>query len=207
MEKSVSVVVSTFGDESWKTLAQQAIESAEKAGATEVLYNHCSSLHEARNAGLNSAKCEWVVHLDADDLLHPTFLEEISVGSADIRVPAICHSHTNQFNLRTARIPSVGGHGHSCNPNCLEFGNYIIVGAMVKTEVAQNAGGWKDYISLEDWALWRACWLTGATFENRSKAIYLARIRTGSRNRTINQAENIRLMNQIIGDQRKLYGR
>jgi len=194
---NISVVISTFGEESWKKLAEQAIESAEKAGAKEILYNHSSSLHEARNTGLYSANCEWVVHLDADDFLAPTFLEEISSGTSDIRVPAICYSYSNQFNIRTARIPSVWPHKHSCNPKCLESGNYIIVGAMVKTELAQQIGGWRDYPALEDFDLWQRCWLAGATFENSPKAIYLARVRNGSRNRIKRPVEMAKLQREI----------
>lgn len=188
----VSVIVSTFGDESWKKMAEHAIQSAEKAGAKEVLHNHCDTLHEARNRGLEQASCEWVIHLDADDFLYETFIEEASKGTSDVRVPSIAYSYSTQFNLRNARIPAVPGHKHCCVPNCLEKGNYVIVGAMAKVALLREVGGWKDYEALEDFDLWQRCWLAGASFENKPKAVYLARSRPMSRNR-----QSPKLMKQI----------
>lgn len=191
-----TVIVSTFGDESWKEMALGAIESAEKAGAKEVIYNHGETLHEARNAGLFAAKHKWVIHLDADDYLTPDFIKEASVGVADVKVPAICYSQTNFFNTTTATIPRVPGHSHICSPECLKVSNYIIVGAMARAELLQTIGGWRDYEALEDFDLWQRCWLAGASFKNVPKAIYLARSRPNSRNKA-DMATMRRILQQI----------
>ena len=59
-----------------------------------------------------------------------------------------------------------------CGPECLLDGNYIVVGAAVRTDLVRKVGGWWDEPIYEDWSLWLRCQQAGASFEYIPEAIY-----------------------------------
>lgn len=87
------------------------------------------------------------------------------------------------------RIPQVWGHDHDCRADCLAWGNWIVIGAPVRTALLQRNcwgdrdvrfGGWPVY---EDWPFWVDCWQRGARIQRVPEAIYRAHVRPESRNR------------------------
>ncbi len=176
----VSVVTGTFGDEKW---AQLAHDRAFKSVPPEIpwIHSHEKTLHEARNKALNSVETEYVIHLDADDELSPNYVESMKKGEADVRAPIVCYIEGTRSRLWR---PHVAGHrGHRCAAECLPYGNWVIVGAMARTQLLKDIGGWRDYQWSEDWAMWLGCYQAGATFEWCSDAVYRAHVRRDSRNR------------------------
>lgn len=172
MELDVSVIVSTFGDNTWKALAEKrAIPSAEALGVP-VIYTHLPNAtgpHEPRNAGLAKAETEFVCHLDADDELTEGFFEHMETVDGDLRPPSIHHVYQ-----RITFMPKVVGHNHVCVADCLEFGNWLIVGTVARTELLKKVGGWKEWGTFEDFDLWQRCWIAGATITAVPRAIYKA---------------------------------
>lgn len=181
---NVTICVSTFGSDYWRLLAaKRALPNAYSFGVP-VIYNHGNSLHDARNAGLYSATTEHIVFLDADDELESGFLDEIEKVEADLRAPAIRY-----YPGHEPKIPQVVGHNHQCVGDCLEKGNWLVVGTVARTELLKGVGGWKDYPIFEDWDLWQRCWLAGATIAPVPKAIYRAYIENNSRNHSLTPSE------------------
>lgn len=187
----VSIVVSTFGHQKWQHLAKtRAIPSANQFGIP-VIYNHGPSLHEARNAGLNQAKTEYVCHLDADDELDARFFNEISKVEGDLRAPAVVYTRSSSRRYvhpsrgqggDLARLPKVAGHVHDCVADCLEAGNWLVVGTVARTELLLSIGGWRAYPVYEDFDLWQRCWIAGATIVPVPKAVYIAHTTGQGRN-------------------------
>lgn len=165
-----SIVISTFGDPQWQNLAaQRAIPNANTFGLP-VIYNHATSLHEARNAGLYQVETEFVCFLDADDELDPGFFDYMfMVNGWDIRVPSMNHVHE-----QVTFMPKVVGHTHDCVADCLEFGNWICVGAVARTELLKEIGGWKEWGTFEDYDLWQRAWIAGASITPVPDAVYRA---------------------------------
>lgn len=189
----VTVVVGTFGDELWCDLARQrAIPSAESQAP--VIHVHAETLHEARNAALAQITSEYVIHLDADDELEPGYVEAMAQASADVRVPTV--RYVAGRRLRTPIMPRVSGHHHACEAACLFDGNWIVVGACVRTELARRIG-WEAFDWSEDWAMWARCWKVGASFETVPNAVYRAHVRPDSRNRSPSR-EDKWMAHQII---------
>lgn len=179
----VTVVVATYGDQSWADLAQRrAIPSAQ----AKVIHEHGANLHDARNAGLWMVDTEWVCFLDADDELEPGYFDAMASGTADVRAPAVRYVRRN----RPARpsVPRVAGHQHHCEADCLRDGNWLVVGSLVRAEQARWVGGFRDFEWSEDWDLWVRLWQAGATFEAIPAAIYRAHVRPDSRNRAPDRA-------------------
>jgi glycosyltransferase involved in cell wall biosynthesis len=182
----VTVCVGTYGDPLWSELAGQAIRSAEAEGVPVV---HCDGidLADARNGALVSVRTEWVCFLDADDELEPGYLDAMSAGSADIRVPRV--RYVTPKRTPKPISPRVAGHQHhDCSPDCLAFGNYIVIGAWAPTRLLRDVGGFRDFEWSEDWDLWVRCWQAGATIETIPDAVYRAHVRRDSRNRAPERA-------------------
>lgn len=182
----VTVVVATYGDESWQQLAQsRAIPSAEALGVF-VVHVHGDTLHGARNAGLERVETEHVVHLDADDELEPGFIDAMATSTADVRAPAVRYIRNGRADWPA--MPRVAGHSHACVADCLAWGNWLIVGSLAPAELVRKVGGWRNFPVYEDWDLWVRCWQAGATIEPIPQAIYRAHVRRDSRNRAPSHA-------------------
>lgn len=177
----VTIVVATFGEQSWQELAlRRAVPSAEAQGVP-VVHVHGPTLHEARNLAVAQVDTKWVIHLDADDELEPGYVTYMDSGIADVRAPAVRYvvGETSAW----PRVPRVAGHDHDCGAGCLIYGNWIVVGAAVNADLVRQVGGWRDFDWSEDWDLWLRCHLAGASIEAIPAAVYRAHVRSDSRNR------------------------
>ena len=197
----ITVVIATFGDDIWREHAKRAIASAENQAA--VIYVHGDNLADARNKGLAKVETEYVIHLDADDTLLPGYVSAMQTGSADVRVPMVRNMHGRR---RAPFSFTVYGHRHSCQPECLLEGNYIVVGAAVRTDLARAVGGWWDEPLYEDWSLFLRCQQAGASFEYIPEAVYGFHKTPDSRNRSGPAFEERHFWHQsildsIVGDQ------
>jgi glycosyltransferase involved in cell wall biosynthesis len=197
MSFSVSVVIGTFGDSSWADLARErALPSA--LDQAYAVHAHRDTLAEARNAGLASVETEWCLVLDADDELEPGYVEAMGRGTADVRGPMARYVRAGHERLWQ---PRVAGHTHDCAAECLRDGNWLLIGAAVRTELLRRAGGWKDYDWSEDYSTWIRCWKAGGTFELIPDAIYRAYVRRDSRNRGATREAKLAAHEQIHRDE------
>lgn len=194
---AVTVVVPTTGP-IWAALARRAVESATHQGVT-VIETLAPTLQSARNEGLARVRTPFVVHLDADDTLPPTYFEqmfaalrEMAADGTDVVIaPLVSYVRPGRnpdapystAGRSPAAMPRVPGHDHECFAECLPYGNWLVVGALAGTALLRRVGGWRDFPVYEDWDLWLRCHLAGATFA-RSEAVYEATVSPGSRNRS-----------------------
>jgi cellulose synthase/poly-beta-1,6-N-acetylglucosamine synthase-like glycosyltransferase len=179
VNRDVTVCVATFGADTWKLVAERAVASA--VDQASVIYVHGETLADARNRALTRVRTQWVVFLDADDELEAGYIDTLHAGRADVRAPAV--RYIQGARCREPYVPVVPGHEHGCGPECLRAGNWIVVGALARTQLVRDVGGWGDEELYEDWALWLRCQLAGATFEAIPDAVYRAHVRVDSRNR------------------------
>lgn len=177
----VSIVVATFGDPSWATLASQRAVPSAAAFGVPIFQVHGDTLHEARNAGLAQVATEFACFLDADDELEPGYFDHMAASTADIRVPSVRYIRSS--NATRPAMPKIAGHVHDCTADCLEFGNWLVIGSVVRASIARQVGGFSDFPWSEDWDLWVKCWHAGATIEAVPAAVYRAHVRPDSRNR------------------------
>ncbi len=174
-KNTVCVIIPIYGDiRFWQPLANRAAQSVvnQTVKAEVLTFSTGANIADARNKfGLQPHGCEYVIFLDADDELHPSYIEEMLKGNGDIRVPTVHKHYSNGRVLKGAY-----------EPKDLITGNYIVVGAMIKAELFNKLEGFHNYESLEDWDLWLRAEEAGATFEQIPGAIYKVNKRPGSRN-------------------------
>jgi len=181
----LTVAIATYGSEWWRQLAhERPIACCERLGLRYV-HVHGETLHGARNSALDLVESEFVVHLDGDDDLAPGFAAAMAEGTADVRAPAVQYVNAGGANS-TAKVLRVAGHQHACAAECLAYGNWIVIGAVARTDLLRRVG-WQDEPLFEDWSMWLRCAQAGATFETIPAAVYRAHARRDSRNRAPSQ--------------------
>lgn len=164
-----TVIVATFGDESWQRRAEMAAETASEAD--EVILCHHKALHLARNKGAERARGEWLVFLDADDELTPGYFDAMSESLGDLRSPAV------QYVRDGIEEPPV-----LLQPKPIQQGNWMVIGTAVRRNLFNRAGGFHAWELYEDWDLWWRCMRLGALNTQVPRAVYRAHMSAGSRN-------------------------
>lgn len=182
----VTVCIGTYGDNSWRNLAQdRAAESAQ----APLIHVHATDLCTARNQAAEEASSEWLCFLDADDELAPGYFDAMEQGSADLRGPAVKYIVNGM-----ARPPKLWPEMD------LTQGNYLVIGTLIRKDMFDRVGGFRDYPLYEDWDLWLRCHLAGASIELIPDAIYVAHARKDSRNRAPDRATRLHWHKQIAKD-------
>jgi glycosyltransferase involved in cell wall biosynthesis len=170
---TASIVIATFGSDHYRELARtRAYPSAIGQGALEVILHHDEGgkIHQARNNAAAKAKGEFLVFLDADDELEAGYIAAMLSApgpfrEADLRYPRVRYVPEGFAgpDLPEAKI---------LEKKHLFRGNYMVIGTMVKRDFFNWIGGFDEFQSWEDWALWIKCWLAGAQTTLVPEAIY-----------------------------------
>ena len=178
--KSISVLISSFGEPKWERLARKrAYPSVADQGFHEVLVLHepDMTLAEVRNANAARATGDYLCHLDADDQLAPGFADAMQTALAGpegdyLFTPAIRYGAGKKFS--TPRFwPEIE----------IETGNWMVIGTLVPRNIFESSGGWVEYELYEDWSVWARCLEAGAGIIKVPDAHYMAHVSAGSRNR------------------------
>ncbi len=171
----VTVIIPIFGDEDrWTPLAVRAQTSAwhQTVEPAAVVISVAPTLSEARNRAGYAARTEWLCFLDADDELDPGYIEAMLAGTGDLRQPSTLGVVNGVEDAAPVLIPA----------KPLLEGNYIVIGAFVRKEIFESAGGFTELAAYEDWDLWIRCWLGGAVITTCPEAIYRVHVQPNSRN-------------------------
>jgi glycosyltransferase involved in cell wall biosynthesis len=174
---TVSIIVATYGDrDTWDKLAQRAVGSVanQTVRPTELqrVHSDTESLHVVRNRGGMQSQSDFLIFLDADDCLHPNYVEAMLNGEGDVRYPSIERFYWNGKHDPPSMIRP--------GKTLLNY-SHIIIGAMVRRELFLKVGGFDDWACWEDWHFWMKCWVAGASIKPCKAAIYQSHIRPNSR--------------------------
>lgn len=182
----VTIAIATYGDDSWRELADGRARPSADAQEVPIVQAHLpdGTLAQARNQALAEVQTEFVIFLDADDELAPGYVFWMGQGIADLRSPAIAQTMYGQA-LGPSFMPKVFQHRHHCDAECLRYGNWMVVGTAARTQLVRDVGGWEEFPWSEDWQLWAKCWRAGATVEAVHRAVYIAHVSQNGRNRQL----------------------
>lgn len=184
---NISVVISTYGDESWYQLAiDRAYPSALDQGAYEIVVGHDdeASIAQVRNTLAEKTSGDWLCFLDADDELAPRYLWAMQRALEQGR-----RGWGEPPPLLTPAVQYVQPRGRKQPPRFWPMGdlrqdNFLVIGTLVSRDLFMQVGGFEDYPhGFEDWSLWAKCWKAGAEIVQVKRAIYVAHVNPDSKHR------------------------
>lgn len=103
----------------------------------------------ARNLGILMSKGKYIVCLDSDDILEPTYIEKGALVLEARPWISLYSTNTRAFGEIEEDWDYAG-----YNPRELIRNNMLITAAMFRREAWEDAGGYKEGIGYEDWELW-----------------------------------------------------
>lgn len=114
------------------------------------LINQQNSGHPAcsRNAGIAKSRGTYILPLDADDKLHPLFLEKMVQTLADYPLISIVYCDTIQFDGLDGAFSNP-----DWNPETLRFSNFLNYCSLYPKSLWEQLGGYKP-CGFEDWEFW-----------------------------------------------------
>ncbi len=169
---------------------------------TRVIHTENGGVSAARNRGINEAGGEYILPLDADDRIAPSYLEQ-AVTILD-RCPAvgIVYGEAEFFGARSGpmSLPSY-------SPFCILWENSIFSAAVFRKEGWQRAGGYRPVMrqGWEDWDFWLTMTELGLGVVRLPEVVLQYRIRPNSRDRALRLHRKCLLLAAMIAHHPKLY--
>lgn len=198
---SVTVIIPVFGDyDRYLLLAERAERSAwnQTVQPDAVIVSVDTTLQLARNVPAGAATTEFLLFLDADDELDQNYIEKILQGEGDLRQPSTLGIVEGKEDPSPVLLPK---------KNLLTEGNYLIIGTLIRRELFEEVGGFRDLPAYEDWDLFIRCYLAGACITAHPEAIYRVHVQAASRNQ-LTQEQAIPIFMEIssryLGQERKV---
>ncbi|MBI1189908.1 MAG: glycosyltransferase [Tepidisphaera sp.] len=172
-----------------------------------VIRQHNQGLPRARNAGIARATSDWIIPLDADDMLAPTFIEaalhaaSLDPGLGVITSHMACFTHSpDQPELEYVPLGP--------DPEVLRVLNCVSSAtAMVRRELILAAGGYDpEMVAFEDWDLWCTLLARGVQFAIIPQPLIFNRMRPNSMLRSMPLMEQQNLRARLISKHANLPG-
>ena len=151
-------------------------------------------LSSARNAGITISKGEYILPLDADDILHESFLSTLvpELNNDDALAIVSCYSKfffKNKENI-VHELKPIGTTYHA-----LLFENCLIATSLYRKQCWEDVGGYDETMKkgFEDWEFWLAITKQGWTFKIIEEFLFFYRKQKQSM--LIDTLENHRISN------------
>lgn len=185
---TISVLIATYGDESWADLARtRALSSVGKQTMQPeevlVLHDANGSLASVRNELALRATGDLLIFVDADDELRPGYVQAMSnARDGDILQPAVQFITPGQPH----KPPKL------FDPISLSRGNYLVISCAMSRGLFWEAGGFDpQWEAFEDWSLFRRMVYLGARIVGVPRAVYVAHWNHAGRNNTVRDAQGL----------------
>lgn len=206
-----SVMAQTFSD--WEIVIVDDGSTDATSQVAQSLRAECSShqiqvirqlnhgLATARNAGIQAARGQYILPLDADDCLHPQMLQKtVSILQGQPEV-SIVYTDTVTFGLKE----EYWGTG-SVELDTLCQRNLICYCSLFRKDMWNAVGGYNPNMiwGYEDWDFWVSCWGQGYRGERVPEGLFRYRIREGSMYSRA-KAHDVELKAQIVANHWWLY--
>lgn len=167
---------------------------AQRCADVRIVRRANGGLSAARNTGLRAAKGEYIFPLDADDVIHPTFIEK-AVGAVR-RDPGLTFVTAMVAYFEGDPAKHVGGwmplgidRDIMCVTNCASNCT-----ALIRKDAVTAAGGYDEWLtSYEDWDLYCSLAEAGARGVVIPEVLFYYRLRSQSMMRTEGLAKRDRI--------------
>lgn len=176
----IDVIIGTYGCESWKDRALVAKYSVlqQTSMATSIYLVHGKTLAQARNEGAQRSTADWLLFLDADDVLDSNYIYAMREAIKQIT----CSNSLLYPSVLTIENGVKSSSTKISEQNPILEGNFMVIGTLVKRETFLQVGGFRELPMYEDWDLWIRCVAHGSTPHSVSSAVYHVIVNKSSRN-------------------------
>ena len=132
----------------------------------------------ARNAGIAVATGNYILPLDADDTIAPSYISKATEVLDANPAVGICYCHARLFGLKSGpwKLPPYSFEELLC-------GNMIFATALFRKSDWIKVGGYDETLTLglEDYAFWLRLTDQGAAVQQLKEELFFYRIKSGSR--------------------------
>lgn len=190
-----TVIIGTFGDETWKKRGSEALQRVMKTPFTvepnEGRWHHGATLAASRNKSAELCDSEWLCFVDADDELDPRFFEAMQphIEAIEDRDALLWPFYVRHFSDGSRSEPMAPPHPNYCDLRAM---NWMVIGTLVRRDTFMRAGGFGEWRAWEDWALWMRCAHLGASPLKVGRARYIQHVDDEGRNSTVQAPEKLR---------------
>ncbi|MDA6068801.1 glycosyltransferase family 2 protein [Flavobacterium sp. AC] len=168
---------------------------------TSIINIQNSGVCVARNMAINQAKGEYILPLDGDDLIAPTFLEK-----------AVAILNNSDVALVTCDVKFFGKKKgiYQLSKYSLEAllgQNLMICTSMFRKKDFDETVGYNPNMNegLEDWDFWLSLLKNGGKVHKIEEVLFYYRIKSVSRTTTVNLEKQSRLRRQVYENHKELY--
>lgn len=170
----------------------QKLDEIRKSGLhAQIIHQENQGVATARNTGIAKSRGKYIICLDSDDILTPTFIEKCTIVlEADPDVSLVT-THQEMFGVINENFTKV-----PYDPYHLFVDNMVITAAAYRREAWEASGGYKSGIGYEDWEFWIN--LSEKGFWGRLIPEFIFRYRTAEQSRYVDdKSDHLNNMNRI----------
>jgi glycosyltransferase involved in cell wall biosynthesis len=197
--QELEIVIIDDGSTEAATLA--VLQQLEEEGI-EIIHTPNRGLAAARNEGMLKARGDYLLPLDADDRIAPTYLERaVAVLDADPTV-GIVYGRVELFG---AAVGIWAQPDYSLRGLLLE--NMIVAAAILRRSDWELVGGYRQamFYGWEDWDFWLSLVALGRKVVRLPEVVFHYRIRRDSMTARIDRWQKLRMFLNLVLRHKKLY--
>lgn len=126
------------------------LKDLKKSGVkAHFIYQDNQGVADVRNNGIAQAKGKYIICLDSDDALEPTFIEKATVVLETSPDTSLVTTHMETFGVVNDPYKHVPYDALQLNRN-----NMVVTAAEFKKDAWKAVGGYKSGLGYEDWEYW-----------------------------------------------------
>ncbi len=157
-----------------------------------VIHQSNKGLAAARNTGIRHAQTEYILPLDSDNLVRPTYITEGIQILREQPAVGVVYGYSNQFGAKNYvnEVPEF-------DLKKLLLQNYIDACAIYRKSLWEQVGGYDEKMPVmgyEDWDFWLTIATTGLKFHRIEKIVFDYRVRNDSMINTTNLLNNQKIL-------------
>ena len=161
-----------------------------------------SGVSAARNKGIQECNGTYILPLDADDKIHPFYLEKAYMALTSKPEVKVVYCDAELFGAAKGKWPLPP---YSIKDMLIE--NCIFCTALFSKSDFEKAGGYSEEMKkgFEDWDFWLRILKSDADVYKIPEVLFYYRIRHESRNNTLSDADQLELRKTIYRNHKALY--
>ena len=200
MYKNIEIVIADNGSSDLPAI--EFLKVLEKE--YKVIYTGKTGVSNARNKAIEEAKGTFILPLDSDDIILPSFIKKcIKIFESDNEI-SVVRTQIELFGKRNGKIEFA-----PYNYATLLARNLMVVTSMFRKNDWQSVGGYDvNFLSgFEDWEFWLNLLKSGGKVHTIQEPLFKYRIRKGSRNQSLKEKELIAIRKMLWEKHREQYSK